>query len=703
MGKEICRNYLDIQLRDMDYLNRYGSDIRGAFLDPQNVYESNGYFEKKYKAALNSAISVLDLHRAQTVVTDNPVIQTLIGLYRERLRREVNFIREFEKNYKVKWTGTFPRTGNYHASENIKYARFFSEYIQSMVGDSDDPIVSTLRSENFAVKIGGKLSSVWSTAAARRVQSTEVDQSDINLYYENLFNTFFFGSTANNGVQKSTLGRIGRLLNHSAGEKAFKEKFKQFTDTYYRELFEGESKNREEMELLIDSLDAAAIKGIYQSFYKNNPKNFIFKKGQDRGVSKNTEHQLKSMLLATLRQLAEKSGKSYSDFSIPNLLQVNADWKQTSNGYHGEVQIKIDEGKAQRKEQLASIEQRKRKGEKVDKRTYNRTYLVKHEDDLLETDDGMKTSKQIFLDYMIKQISEEIGRSMTKDEIDCFSRAVFQKIDKTIKRGEKFYQTLSTYGPTQLKGFLGEIATAYAIQSSKIFNSGVGSKRTAYTEITGASRNKLGQQIHYDVVARIKDMHIGFQVKNYGNIEKGANLYGETLGMGTKDMYKFFGTDTQKYRWLFANGRFISNYDGMPDLKQKLEDSLYNYTSNFLRITDAEASDMIESDIYVLGKFYVPSSYLIACAIDRVERDLEGRSDVNKLFEIQGDFPKYRKKANPYPNGDIDPSTGEITEPDHRTENSKYNLLSLNDSHIRGYVLGKAKIAFSGLHIQFTI
>ena len=46
MGKEQVQNYLDIQLRDMDYLKTYGSNLRGAFLDPANWYDTDGYFEE---------------------------------------------------------------------------------------------------------------------------------------------------------------------------------------------------------------------------------------------------------------------------------------------------------------------------------------------------------------------------------------------------------------------------------------------------------------------------------------------------------------------------------------------------------------------------------------------------------------------------------------------------------------------------------
>jgi hypothetical protein len=58
----------------MDYLKTYGGNLRAAFLDPANWYDTDGYFEEKYTAALQKAKSVLSLKKANTIQTNNPVL-----------------------------------------------------------------------------------------------------------------------------------------------------------------------------------------------------------------------------------------------------------------------------------------------------------------------------------------------------------------------------------------------------------------------------------------------------------------------------------------------------------------------------------------------------------------------------------------------------------------------------------------------------
>ena len=189
---------------------------------------------------------------------------------------------------------------------------------------------------------------------------------------------------------------------------------------------------------------------------------------------------------------------------------------------------------------------------------------------------------------------------------------------------------------------------------------------------------------------------IGFQVKNYNSVEnKGRTLYDTTVKMGSQDMYKYFNKDDVRYyRWLFANGRFISQTD-IPDLRQQLEDSLFNSTAYFLRIADASIEGGVDSDIYVLGNFYIPSSYLIACAIDRVKRELEAQGE-QQLFTLTGDFPAYRYKLEPKTR--IDPKTGAVTEK-HMSSGIDKNIVWLNKSRC----LGKAMITFKGITVKFTI
>lgn len=687
MGKEQVKNYLDIQLRDMDYLKTYGSNLRGAFLDPANWYETDGYFEKKYEQALNEARSVLKLNKANTVQTDNPVLQTLIQLYRDRLNKEKLFVKKWEEFFGIdrKQTISYPMNGNYTISANRKYAEGFSKFIQSAIGSSDDQVISALRSEAFATQITGLESKVFSTKASeRKKRGKKKGQSNLNMYYENLFDTFFYGPKGEKkaGAMPVSLQEM-KDSGETIGSKIFRERFLKFIRTYYNEITPY-------VEEGLAALGDKAAERIYKDFQKGNPEAFRFKMEGGRGVSIKTEKQLKRMLLTTLREIADATDTSptrYEKFTIPGLLEVNKAWDEDQAGFHMAVQVKVN----QLREQRSELKRRKAGGEKIDMRHYNRTYLVDHEDDEVLDSSGNPTQlKNLFLNYFKEELRKFIGRDLTAQEENDLSHAIFQKIDKTIKRGDKALTAMSIFGPGQMKGFLGEVATAYSLQKGK----GKGGEKV-YTEVTGAERGATGQ-LHYDVVAIIRDTMVGFQVKNYNTIEtKGRTMYDTTVGLGRQDMYKYFSKDDVKYfRWLFANGRYISQTD-IPDLREQLEMSLFNQTQYFLRIADASIEGGVDSDIYVLGNFYIPSSFLIACAIDRVKRELNAQGE-QQLFTLTGDFPAYRYKLEPKTR--IDPKTGAITEK-HMTSGVKNNIVWLN----RSRCLGKSQITFKGITIKFTI
>jgi hypothetical protein len=157
------------------------------------------------------------------------------------------------------------------------------------------------------------------------------------------------------------------------------------------------------------------------------------------------------MLLQTVREICKANGGKIEDYSIPGVLEVNSEWREANGKFNAVVQVKIDEKKKQRSElRKAKEEGRLVNGEKVDFRKYNRTYFVKdHEDDMVEGLNGDRVQiKQLFLDFITQKIEEVIGRKMEPKEMQNLSRAFFQKIDKTIKRGDRALDAMSAYGPT---------------------------------------------------------------------------------------------------------------------------------------------------------------------------------------------------------------------------------------------------------------
>ena len=82
------KNYLDIQLRDMDYENNYPGNLRLKFLDLDHYYREDDVFEQKYNTALEKAKRSLDLKMSGTKVENDPVVKSLVLLYKQRLQRE---------------------------------------------------------------------------------------------------------------------------------------------------------------------------------------------------------------------------------------------------------------------------------------------------------------------------------------------------------------------------------------------------------------------------------------------------------------------------------------------------------------------------------------------------------------------------------------------------------------------------------------
>ena len=695
------RNYLDIQLRDMDYENNYPGNLRLKFLDLEHKYRDDDAFERKYNVALEKAKETLDLKMSKTKVENDPVVKALIAIYKQRLEKEKRFIAEWEKIFDISRKNkttkvAYPLNGDYTLSTSRAYAFQFSHFIETALGAEDNEIIKCLRSDQLAESVSGLASKVFSSRAAEGHKSNKKNQSDINLYYENLFTTFFFGKRISKNKYSVSLEDMTKKGASTVGAKAFKQNFINFIDLYYSPI---NSDVAQRIKDGVRSLEESCAENIYKNFNGKNPKYFIFTRDQSRGVSELTEQQLKKMLLQTVREICKANGGKLEDYSIPGVLEVNSEWRDGDGKFNAVVQVKIDEKKKQRSElRKAKEEGRLVNGEKVDFRKYNRTYFVKgHEDDMVEGLNGdMVQIKQLFLDFITQKIEGVIGRKMEPKEIQNLSRAFFQKIDKTIKRGDRALDAMSAYGPVQMKGLLGEVATAYALQigSEKV-------KDGIYTEITGGDRAGVGGQLNYDVVARIANSTVGFQVKNY-KPSNSTRLYEETVHLGRKEMFKYFKEDDVKsYRWLFANGVYLTEVGDIPDLRKKMEMSFFGSINNFLRISDASIDKGLESDIYVIGQYYFPSSFLIAAAINKVKQQLEKQDDSQRLFQLNGTFPAYRQKAKPKYVGTKEYADGTTKDMfDYGNVGmKKKNIMYIKNSR----VLDGGEIYFRGITINFTI
>jgi len=133
-----------------------------------------------------------------------------------------------------------------------------------------------------------------------------------------------------------------------------------------------------------------------------------------------------------------------------------------------------------------------------------------------------------------------------------------------------------------------------------------------------------------------------------------------------------------------------------------MTDSFYGSITNFIRITDASLIEKaVSSDIYVIGNFYIPSSYLIVCAMDKVKKDLQ-KNELT-LFELRGAFPKYRKKLSPKTVNKKDEQGNVIkTYTRYKSSGLNRNLVMIKQASSTN-LFDQACIKFKGLNITFKI
>lgn len=683
-------NYLDIQLRNMDYDGLY-PNLYDKFADPKGYYNIPDGYEKPIEQAYNEANKVLDLNMSSTKRGEEDIIKVLIKVLNQRRKKESKFLDAWIRHTNMNVTKVkMPMNGDYSYGSNREYADAFSDFITKAMGASNE-IVNLLRSSSFCEKVSGQVSSVYSGRAADRAKAKRaLGQSAINKYYEDLFDVFFkgIGGTNSSGNRVISLEDFKKFVPNAQ----FKKRYLEFIKTYYKEL----DKDGRITKAFDEGVSQIFDSTVFHKFDNDAPNSFIRNVSEKtgRGVSYKTEQQLKKMLLQSLRNIGYAQGADYTkEFSIPGIIEVNPLWTEQSSGFHMEVQVKINEIRKQRTAlKQAQASGRLVNGKRVDMRTENRTYEIARDDDLLNEAGDPIQIKELFLNFFFTKIQEELHRKLTRQEKDELSQAAFQKLDQTIKRGDKALDVMSIFGPYQMKGFLGEWATAYALRT-------MAGKRT-YTNIAGKDVNGVGQS-HYDVAATIDGMHIGFQVKNYE--PKTRPVYETEIGLGRQEAKKYLGRDLPKYRWLYANGIFVQ--DIMPnskhkDLRTDIEKSLYNHIPEFLRISDASVDDpenLIDSDIYVIHDKYYPASFLLACAIKQVKNNMAKSN--SPLFTLEGDFPKYQTKA--MPTYDFHTNVGKMRYT-HKNVGQKKNLVYIDEgSGTR--MFGKALIKFKGVQLNFKV
>ena len=239
MGKPIV-NYLDIQLRDMDWDNEdsYKGDIYKKFIDPSGIYNPPDGYAEGFSKAWNTADDVLDLNVSATKKGHGTILDVLKKVCRDRKKKERKFIDAWKKYNDIKDGKVkikFPSTEDYSRNANQVYAESFSEFIKTSLGDNE--IVNLLRNPKFCEEVSGLASSVYSTRAADRNTKATGGRSAINQYYRDLFAVFFGADVPKTGSKTIKL----EDFEHFNADGFFKRRFNNFIKTYYKEIYDNKN------------------------------------------------------------------------------------------------------------------------------------------------------------------------------------------------------------------------------------------------------------------------------------------------------------------------------------------------------------------------------------------------------------------------------------------------------------------------------
>ena len=108
-------------------------------------------------------------------------------------------------------------------------------------------------------------------------------------------------------------------------------------------------------------------------------------------------------------------------------------------------------------------------------------------------------------------------------------------------------------------------------------------------------------------------------------------------------MKKYFGDFADGYYWLFANEKMLNEEGLIMNFKDRIEQSFYDFSDNFLRISSGDTPDFSYSDAFFISGKIIPSSYIYSLLIQTVKNAkknskrfiLQTETNMNQYSELQ--------------------------------------------------------------------
>ena len=473
-------------------------------------------------------------------------------IYNECLTREKQFLEQIRKTFPIK---DKPPKGCIIDGDTQKYAKEFNDFVNSALNENSVLNENSKKESTKQLLINKLMDENFAlelSGATTKIFSHKIAEQN-NKNVKAFFEdllNIFFSQDENNSKNNSK-----KIYKRKEGFTI--KDFNDFLKSYPRLNIELNEDRVEEdfSKRVIDILDEQIVNPISSS---------------EKGISSKVEKQLKHAFAEALRAVfpSEKWGdlKEYGIELHPNFLKAE-------DKFNYKVNVVIRD--------------------------------INNEDDIVNT----------LYNYILYKLKDQPDIVQEwKNNKENIKQAIIKNMFGEKRKKEDIQKIISSYGYSQVRGLLGEIAGAIKFSSQDKIR----------TSITGSETSKSGQ-LNYDIVAIINKQHFGIQVKNY--IANRLSSFYETSFSISQDnvMKKYFGDAAEDYIFIIANQQLFN-------FKSKtLDKSYYNYIDNFLRITagDLKSEILNRSDIFLIGNKIIPSSYLIAMVYKNFNKD-------ETLFETTG-------------------------------------------------------------------
>ena len=360
----------------------------------------------------------------------------------------------------------------------------------------------------------------------------------------------------------------------------------------------------------------ALFNGTRRDIYFNARTN-----GTKKGVSEQTERELKNILKRVMSIAAKTSGVDIQFDTPIGPLSLSSDVTVNNGIYAAQVNAKLwtDDGTMISPEQMVDI-------------LYDVLYTT-----------AISFAKS-HNDYDWKTIEKDLinNKSIIRDII---LTDINKNENEQARTSEDVRKIIARWGYAQTRGILGELAAAIAVVS-KIKGSSA--------SVTGSDETEAGE-VAMDVVVQIAGKKFGFQVKNFKSLKKQSGFYRTDFDISNQNiMQKYVGNAADTYYWLFTNEKMLEQ-DGADGglgwttpikFKHAIEMSLYDYSDNFLRISAGDTDDFTRSDAFFLKNLIIPSSYLYYLLIKTVRNakspqrfDFQRNTQNNKFNTLEENVP----------------------------------------------------------------